>query len=58
MLLHFIKEVDVLEDMVIKELKENYGMPDSQAKEDDPGPFSIVEYVIYMAQDIPFALNC
>ena len=51
LLLHFIKEVDVLEDMVVKELKENYGMPDSQEKEDDPGPFSIANYVMYMAQD-------
>ena len=51
MLLHFIKEVDVLEDMVVKELKENYRMPDSQEKEDDPGPFSIADYVMYMAQD-------
>ena len=51
LLLHFIKEIDVLEDMMITGLKGNYGMPDSQAKEDDPGPFSISEYMLYMGQD-------
>ena len=36
---------------MITGLKENYGMLDSQTKEDDPGPFSIHDYLLYMCQD-------
>ena len=41
--------MDLLEKMMVTGLKENYGMEDR--KEEDPGPFSIAEYLLYMAQD-------
>ena len=51
LLLHYIKELDLLENMMIKGMKENYGMLDSQSKENDPGPFSIHDYLLYMCED-------
>ena len=51
LLLHYMKEMDLLENFMITGLKENYGMLDSQTKEDDPGPFSINAYLLYRCQD-------
>ena len=36
---------------MITGLKDNYRMLDSQTKEDDPEPFSIHDYLLYMCED-------
>ena len=41
----------MLKDVVMQGIKENYGWKDPEAEEEEPGPFSVKSYFLFMAQN-------
>ena len=49
---HFLNNTELLKDVVIQGIMENYGWKDPEGNGDvEPGPFSVKSYFVFMAQD-------
>ena len=54
-LLHYIKGMDLSENIMVRGLKENYDLRDREEQED--GPFYIHDYLMFMSEDKAWAYS-
>ena len=45
---HFLNNIPLLKDVVMQGIKENYVWKDPETEEEEPGPFSVKSYFLFM----------